>query len=111
MHENEVPRIDYTPVKPTFFSFFKKIAVKLHLMQPELISTIGRVEKRVNVQPQTNTIMDKHGAMISMLNQGKKFDDAERIASVTTDYGIDLSALDADKIKVTGKSVWINLED
>lgn len=111
MREDEVPGISYIPSKPSLLSAIKKLAVKLHLMSPEVVGGVEKVGQGKPLQQQTDTIMDKHTAMISMLNQGKNYDDAERIATVTDEYGIELNKLDADKIRVKGKSVWIDLEN
>jgi len=111
MHENEVPGMEYAAAKPTFTSFFKKLAIRLHLINQKPATAKVNAATGI-VGPAVDKLStDKHGEIISLLNKGKNYDDAERIVEVTKEYKIDLEQLDADKVKVTGKSVWINLED
>lgn len=111
MHENEVSGIEYVAVKPSFVSFFKKIAVKLHLISADKLATKESSVKPIVMQSEAFVAADKHRTVINLMNQGKRFDDAERIANVANQYELDLGKIDADKVTVKGKSVWINLED
>jgi hypothetical protein len=111
MHENEVSGIEYVSVKPSFITFLKKIAVKLHLISADKPVMGKPLVKTTNMQQEAFTATDQHSTVIGLMNQGKKYDDAARIADVAKQFDLDLGKIDSDKIKVKGKSVWINLED
>ena len=111
MRENEVSGIEYAAVKPSFVSFFRKIAVKLHLISADKMVAEKPVVKPEVKGPEAPAVEDKHSTVINLMNQGKKYDDAERIADVAKQYELDLGRIDPDKVTVKGKSVWIDLED
>jgi hypothetical protein len=55
--------------------------------------------------------MGRHAAIISQMNAGKSFDEAELIVNTMEEWGLDLAMADSMEFKVVGNSVWIDHQD
>jgi hypothetical protein len=71
----------------------------------------GTVVKAGTQSADTGISFDKHKAIINLLNQGKHYDEAAKIAEVAQEWKIDLGSLESNAVAVNGNAVWIDMEN
>lgn len=111
MSHSKAQKVSLVSARLLAIPMFTKIAIAVQTAYSKITGNMAT--NPLTIIPQTEIgqqLSCRHDAIISLLNQGKNYHEAEAIVNMSADWDLDLSFLEAAELDVRGNSVWINLE-